>query len=193
MSAGQLFVRASSQNNAINQQFINDIKRIKARGFGPLALQLLNQGDAEAMKVAHSLATGSIGDLKAAAANLTRSGSLQSQIDAIKAQLSGTSAAAAAAAVTARREANAQTMAWQYAAAQSRYGTTVINHSGGVDHDKIGQAIVTYLRQEPLVAVGTVNMDSVAVGRMTAGPVSWEQKKRDSYGYTGIYAGQGDY
>ena len=193
MNAGQLFVRASSQNNAINQQFINDIKRIRARGFGPLALQLLNQGDAEAMKVAHSLAIGSIGDLKAAAANLTRSGSLQSQQDALKAQLDGSSAAAKAAAIKAQRDANALTLSQQYAAAQTRYGTTVINHSGGFDPDKIGQSIADYLRQAPLVAVGTVNMDSIQVGRMTAGPVYSAQKIRDSYGYTGIYAGQGDY
>lgn len=183
LSAGQLFNKAASQNNAINQQFINDITKIKARGFAPLALQLLNQGDADAMKVAHSLANGPLADLKAAAANVSRSGALQGQIDALKSSLSGAD-------VSARREANAQKMALEYSAALARYGTTTVIHNGqgsGPDPALIGREVAKALAATPITAVAS--MDGYRVTNVVADNLN----RRVGYGQTGVYAGQGSY
>lgn len=195
MSTGQLFIKASGQNNAVNQQFLNDLIKIKALGFGVIALQLLNQGDDEAMKTAHSFATGPLAQLAQAKANLQKSGTLQDQFATLKGQLDGSSALAkaqaAAAAIKAQRDANAQTLAMQYAAAQTRYGTTVINHSGGGVTAAQMEAMVS--RVVSRMPQGDVYLDGSKVGYKVAKPVSLAQKIRDSYGYTGIYAGQGDY
>lgn len=165
LSAGELFVKAAGQNNAVNQQFINDIKKIKARGFGPLALQLLNQGDEEAMKVAHSLANGSLAQLTSAAGALAKSGSLQQQEADLKASLDGSSASARAAALVARRDANAQLMAMQAANNQLRVGSQTIVHSQSIDYGQMTRAFVTAVQQIP---GSTITVDKRMLGKVVA-------------------------
>ena len=84
---------------------------------------------------------------------------------------------------------DAQTLAMQYAAAQTRYGTTVINHSGGGVTAAQLEAVVS--RVVSRMPPGDVYLDGSKVGYKIARPVSNAQKIRDSYGYTGMYAGQG--
>lgn len=158
LSPGELFVKAAGQNNAVNQQFINDIKKIKARGFGPLALQLLNQGDEEAMKVAHSLANGSLAQLTSAASALARSGSLQQQESDLKASLDGSS-------VSARRDSNAQLMALQAANNQLRVGSQTIVHSQQIDYGQMTRAFVTAVQQIP---GSTITVDRKVLGQAVA-------------------------
>lgn len=183
MSAGQLFVKATGQNNAVNQTFLNDLMKIRVRGFPQIALQLLNQGDDEAMRVAHSLASGPLSQLTAANANLSKSGSLQTQLDNLKNQLNGTN-------VTAAREANAQLMSLDYSAALARYGTTTVIHNGqgsGPDPALIGREVAKALASTPITAVAS--MDGYRVTNVVADNLN----RRVGYGQTGVYAGQGSY
>lgn len=164
MSAGQLFVKASGQNNAVNQTFLNDLMKIRALGFPVIALQLLNQGDEEAMKTAHSFASGPLAQLVSANANLQKSGQLQGKLDALKNDLNGSS-------VSAARDSNAQRMALIAANNQLRVGSQTIVHSG-VTADQVKQIITQVVQQIPS---GDIYMDSEKVGRRVAGPVTRQQ------------------
>lgn len=75
-SPGARFNTAVRGTNAVSAQFLTDIGKIKARGFGNLAFALLQQGDADARAVAHSLAGGKYADLKRAAAGVDTSDKL---------------------------------------------------------------------------------------------------------------------
>ena len=61
--AGRQFISGISASNWTNKRFLDDIERIKKRGFPMVARSLLEDGSDNAVKAAHSLASGARSEL----------------------------------------------------------------------------------------------------------------------------------
>jgi len=61
--AGRQFISGISASNWTNKRFLDDIERIKKRGFATVARSLLEDGSDNAVKAAHSLASGARSEL----------------------------------------------------------------------------------------------------------------------------------
>lgn len=107
------FMQATGQQNGITQRFLDNIERIRKRGFPRLARSLLEQGDSDAQAVAQTLAGGSLSRLKSAQAGLDTSDKLADRKTQMLDDLKGTSTGEVA--DQARAQANAQLIAMQAA------------------------------------------------------------------------------
>lgn len=81
-------IKAGSSSNTVTKKFLDNIDRLVKMGFRTLALELLNDGSADAEEIA-AQAVASSAKAKALQANLVASSSLQNRADKLKDQLGG--------------------------------------------------------------------------------------------------------
>ena len=107
------FMQATGQQNGISQRFLDNIERIRKRGFPRLARSLLEQGDSDAQAIAQTLSGGKLDQLKSAQAGLDTSDKLADRKAQMLDDLKGISTGEVA--DQARAQANAQLIAMQAA------------------------------------------------------------------------------
>ena len=107
------FMQATGQQNGLSQRFLDNIERIKKRGFPRLARSLLEQGDSDAQAIAQTLSGGALSRLKSAQAGLDTSDKLADRKTRLLDDLKGISTGEVA--DQARAQANAQLIAMQAA------------------------------------------------------------------------------
>ena len=107
------FMQATGQQNGISQRFLDNIERIRKRGFPRLARSLLEQGDSDAQAIAQTLSGGALSRLKSAQAGLDTSDKLADRKTRLLDDLKGISTGEVAG--QARAQANAQLIAMQAA------------------------------------------------------------------------------
>lgn len=88
LSAGRAFSNAVGSRSFMTKGFLDDIDAI-SKVSKPLALSLLNQGDDDAVRVAHSYATGPVAEIRRGAAALQFNDQLNTRKDSLVASLSG--------------------------------------------------------------------------------------------------------
>ena len=111
--AGRQFISGISASNWTNKRFLDDIERIKKRGFPMVARSLLEDGSDNAVKAAHSLASGARSELVVADRGLKFSDAQADRRKKMLDDLKGISTGEVA--DQARAEANAQLIAMQAA------------------------------------------------------------------------------
>lgn len=107
------FMQATGQQNGLSQRFLDNIERIRKRGFPRLARSLLEQGDSDAQAIAQTLSGGSLDRLKSAQAGLDTSDKLADRKAQMLDDLKGVSTGEVA--DQAQAQANAQLIAMQAA------------------------------------------------------------------------------
>lgn len=107
------FMMGTTSQNGITQRFLDNIERIRKRGFPRLARSLLEQGDSDAQAIAQTLSGGSLTRLKSAQAGLDTSDKLADRKTQMLDDLKGISTGEVA--DQARAQANAQLIAMQAA------------------------------------------------------------------------------
>jgi len=107
------FMQATGQQNGLSQRFLDNIERIRKRGFPRLARSLLEQGDSDAQAIAQTLSGGALSRLKSAQAGLDTSDKLADRKSKLLDDLKGISTGEVA--DQARAQANAQLIAMQAA------------------------------------------------------------------------------
>ncbi|WP_281711101.1 phage tail tape measure protein, partial [Dermacoccus nishinomiyaensis] len=107
------FMMGTTSQNGITQRFLNNIERIRKRGFPRLARSLLEQGDSDAQAIAQTLSGGALSRLKSAQAGLDTSDKLADRKARMLDDLKGIGTGEVA--DQARAQANAQLIAMQAA------------------------------------------------------------------------------
>ena len=107
------FMMGTTSQNGISQRFLDNIERIRKRGFPRLARSLLEQGDSDAQAIAQTLSGGALSRLKSAQAGLDTSDKLADRKTRMLDDLKGISTGEVA--DQARAQANAQLIAMQAA------------------------------------------------------------------------------
>ena len=107
------FMMGTTSQNGISQRFLDNIERIRKRGFPRLARSLLEQGDSDAQAIAQTLSGGALSRLKSAQAGLDTSDKLADRKTRLLDDLKGISTGEVA--DQARAQANAQLIAMQAA------------------------------------------------------------------------------
>ena len=107
------FMMGTTSQNGISQRFLDNIERIRKRGFPRLARSLLEQGDSDAQAIAQTLSGGALSRLKSAQAGLDTSDKLADRKSKLLDDLKGISTGEVA--DQARAQANAQLIAMQAA------------------------------------------------------------------------------
>lgn len=107
------FMQATGQQNGISQRFLDNIERIRKRGFPRLARSLLEQGDSDAQAIAQTLSGGALSRLRSAQAGLDTSDKLADRKAQMLDDLKGIRTGEVA--DQARAQANAQLIAMQAA------------------------------------------------------------------------------
>ena len=107
------FMQATGQQNGLSKRFLDNIERIRKRGFPRLARSLLEQGDSDAQAIAQTLSGGALSRLKSAQAGLETSDKLADRKTRMLDDLKGISTGEVA--DQARAQANAQLIAMQAA------------------------------------------------------------------------------
>ena len=107
------FMMGTTSQNGITQRFLDNIERIRKRGFPRLARSLLEQGDSDAQAIAQTLAGGELSRLKSAQAGLDTSDKLADRKTQMLDDLKGVSTGEVA--DQAQAQANAQLIAMQAA------------------------------------------------------------------------------
>lgn len=107
------FMMGTTSQNGISQRFLDNIERIRKRGFPRLARSLLEQGDSDAQAIAQTLSGGALSRLKSAQAGLDTSDKLADRKTQMLDDLKGISTGEVA--DQARAQANAQLIAMQAA------------------------------------------------------------------------------
>lgn len=105
------FMQATGQQNGLSQRFLDNIERIRKRGFPRLARSLLEQGDSDAQYIAQTLSGGKLDRLKSAQAGLDTSDKLADRKAKLLDDLKGANSSKLTA--QARAQANAQILAIQ--------------------------------------------------------------------------------
>lgn len=105
------FMMGTTSQNSISQRFLDNIERIRKRGFPRLARSLLEQGDTDAQYIAQTLSGGRLDRLKAAQAGLDTSDKLADRKAKLLDDLKGANSSKLTA--QARAQANAQILAIQ--------------------------------------------------------------------------------
>ncbi|WP_286697506.1 phage tail tape measure protein [Dermacoccus sp. UBA1591] len=111
--AGRQFISGISASNWTNKRFLDDIERIKKRGFPMVARSLLEDGSDSAVKAAHSFAVGERSELVVADRGLKFSDAQADRKSKLLDDLKGISTGEVA--DQARAQANAQLIAMQAA------------------------------------------------------------------------------
>ena len=111
--AGRQFISGISASNWTNKRFLDDIERIKKRGFPMVARSLLEDGSDSAVKAAHSFAVGERSELVVADRGLKFSDAQADRREKMLDDLKGISTGEVA--DQARAQANAQLIAMQAA------------------------------------------------------------------------------
>lgn len=88
LSAGRAFSNAVGSRSFMTKGFLDDIDAI-SKVSKPLALSLLNQGDDDAVRVAHSYAAGPVAEIRRGAAALSFNDQLTTRKESLVAALSG--------------------------------------------------------------------------------------------------------
>lgn len=107
------FMMGTTSQNGISQRFLDNIERIRKRGFPRLARSLLEQGDSDAQAIAQTLSGGALSRLRSAQAGLDTSDKLADRKTRMLDDLKGISTGEVA--DQARAQANAQLIAMQAA------------------------------------------------------------------------------
>lgn len=107
------FMMGTTSQNALSERFLDNIERIRKRGFPRLARSLLEQGDSDAQAIAQTLSGGSLSQLKSAQAGLDTSDKLADRKSKLLDDLKGISTGEVA--DQERAQANAQLIAMQAA------------------------------------------------------------------------------
>ena len=179
-SAGRQFIGGISASNWTNKRFLDDIERIKKRGFPLVARSLLEDGSDSAVKAAHDLAAGNISELRVTDAGLKFSDKQADRKAALLSELQGSSALTA----SARQQANAQLLAMRGANMSAYYSSGPVQVSTATLEAKFDAlaAAVTDISKRPLAVTSTVELDGERVGRSVAPVVMAEAYRQDSYG-----------
>lgn len=179
-SAGRQFIGGISSSNWTNKRFLDDIERIKKRGFPLVARSLLEDGSDSAVKAAHDLAAGKISELRVADAGLKFSDKQADRKAALLSELQGSSALTA----SDRQQANAQLLAMRGANMSAYYSSGPRQVSTATLEAKFDAlaAAVTDISKRPLAVTSTVELDGERVGRSVAPVVMAEASRQDSYG-----------
>lgn len=156
------FMMGTTSQNGLSQQFLDNIERIRKRGFPRLARSLLEQGDSDAQAIAQTLSGGSLDRLKSAQAGLDTSDKLADRKAQMLDDLKGVSTAGMA--NQAQAQANAQLLALRGAQAALAYTTGVREVQAPVDYDRLAQAVTRHLPAPVMGAPVTIQMDSREVG-----------------------------
>lgn len=107
------FMMGTTSQNALSKRFLDNIERIRKRGFPRLARSLLEQGDSDAQAIAQTLSGGSLSQLKSAQAGLDTSDKLADRKAQMLDDLKGVTSGGLA--ESAQAQANAQLIAMQAA------------------------------------------------------------------------------
>lgn len=107
------FMMGTTSQNGISQRFLDNIERIRKRGFPRLARSLLEQGDSDAQAIAQTLSGGTLTQLKSAQAGLDTSDKLADRKTQMLDDLKGVTSGGLA--ESAQAQANAQLIAMQAA------------------------------------------------------------------------------
>lgn len=179
-SAGRQFIGGLSSSNWTNARFLDDIEKIKKRGFPLVARSLLEDGSDSAVKAAHDLAAGKISELRVTDAGLKFSDKQADRKAALLSELQGSSALTA----SARQQANAQLLAMRGANMSAYYSSGPVQVSTATLEAKFDAlaAAVTDISKRPLAVTSTVELDRQVVGRSVAPAVMAEAYRQDSYG-----------
>lgn len=179
-SAGRQFIGGISASNWTNKRFLDDIERIKKRGFPLVARSLLEDGSDSAVKAAHDLAAGKISELRVTDAGLKFSDKQADRKAALLSELQGSSALTA----SARQQANAQLLAMRGANMSAYYSSGPRQVSTATLEAKFDAlaAAVTDISKRPLAVTSTVELDRQVVGRSVAPVVMAEASRQDGYG-----------
>lgn len=156
------FMMGTTSQNGITQQFLDNIERIRKRGFPRLARSLLEQGDSDAQAIAQTLSGGKLDRLKSAQAGLDTSDKLADRKARMLDDLKGIGTAGMA--NQAQAQANAQLIAMRGAQAALAYTTGVREVQAPVDYDRLAQAVTRRLPAPVMGAPVTIQMDSREVG-----------------------------
>ena len=105
------FMMGTTAQNGISQRFLDNIERIRKRGFPRLARSLLEQGDADAQYIAQTLSGGALSRLESAQAGLDTSDKLADRKAQMLDDLKGANSSKLTA--QAQAQANAQLLALQ--------------------------------------------------------------------------------
>ena len=107
------FMMGTTSQNGITQRFLDNIERIRKRGFPRLARSLLEQGDSDAQAIAQTLSGGALSRLESAQAGLDTSDKLADRKAQMLDDLKGVTSGGLA--ESAQAQANAQLIAMQAA------------------------------------------------------------------------------
>ena len=107
------FMMGTTSQNGLSQRFLDNIERIRKRGFPRLARSLLEQGDSDAQAIAQTLSGGELSRLKSAQAGLDTSDKLADRKAQMLDDLKGVTSGGLA--ESAQAQANAQLIAMQAA------------------------------------------------------------------------------
>jgi len=107
------FMMGTTSQNALSKRFLDNIERIRKRGFPRLARSLLEQGDSDAQAIAQTLSGGALSRLKSAQAGLDTSDKLADRKAQMLDDLKGVTSGGLA--NQAQAQANAQLIAMQAA------------------------------------------------------------------------------
>ncbi|WP_074039933.1 phage tail tape measure protein [Dermacoccus nishinomiyaensis] len=107
------FMMGTTSQNGISQRFLDNIERIRKRGFPRLARSLLEQGDSDAQAIAQTLSGGALSRLRSAQAGLDTSDKLADRKAQMLDDLKGITSGGLA--ESAQAQANAQLIAMQAA------------------------------------------------------------------------------
>lgn len=156
------FMMGTTSQNGISQRFLDNIERIRKRGFPRLARSLLEQGDSDAQAIAQTLSGGALSRLKSAQAGLDTSDKLADRKAQMLDDLKGVTSGGLA--ESAQAQANAQLIAMRGAQAALAYTTGVREVQAPVDYDRLAQAVTRHLPAPVMGAPVTIQMDSREVG-----------------------------
>ena len=156
------FMMGTTSQNGITQRFLDNVERIRKRGFPRLARSLLEQGDSDAQAIAQTLSGGKLDQLKSAQAGLDTSDKLADRKTRMLDDLKGVSTAGMA--NQAQAQANAQLLAMRGAQAALAYTTGVREVQAPVDYDRLMQLFARNLPAPVMGAPVTIQMDSREVG-----------------------------
>ena len=163
------FMQATGQQNGITQRFLDNIERIRKRGFPRLARSLLEQGDSDAQAVAQTLAGGELSRLKSAQAGLDTSDKLADRKTQMLDDLKGVTSGGLA--ESAQAQANAQLIAMQAANQQIAWASGPTTARLEARLDVLAQAIRS--QPAPIVQASPVKvitqLDSRPIAESTFG------------------------
>ena len=180
--AGRQFIGGISASNWTNKRFLDDIERIKKRGFPTVARSLLEDGSDTAVKAAHSLAAGARSELVVADRGLKFSDAQADRRKKMLDDLKGISSDGLAA--TAQQQANAQLLAMRGAQAQTYYASGTVQVSTTsleARLDDLAKSVAAVARR-PVQSETKLMLDSRQIAQAVATHVHDEGRRLDQWG-----------